>query len=80
MLPGGIQAVSRSYYALMIPDKSDANEYFGFFEIFAKFSAILGPLVISIVVSITKKPEYGILALIPSLVIGAILLMFVKED
>lgn len=76
---GGIQAVSRSYFALLIPSKEDTNEYFGFFEIFSKFSAILGPLVITVVTTVTKRVEYGILGLIPSLVMGAILLFFVKN-
>lgn len=80
MFQGGIQAVSRSYYALMIPEKEDANEYFGFFEIFSKFAAILGPFIIALVVQITNEPAYGILGLVPSLVIGAILLAFVKDD
>lgn len=77
---GGIQAVSRSYYALMIPDKNDSNEYFGFFEIFSKFAAILGPFVVAVVVSLTGKAEYGILGLVPSLIIGGILLAFVKPE
>jgi len=76
---GGIQAVSRSFYSLLIPNKEDTNEYFGFFEIFAKFSAILGPSIIAIVVTITRKPELGILGLVPSLLVGATLLAFVKE-
>lgn len=76
---GGIQAVSRSFYALLIPNKADTNEYFGFFEIFSKFSAILGPFIITVVVSLTQKTELGILGLIPSLVIGAVLLLFVKS-
>lgn len=75
---GGIQAVSRSYFALMIPDKNDSNEYFGFFEIFSKFAAILGPFIVAVVVSITGRAEYGILGLVPSLIIGGILLCFVK--
>ena len=76
---GGIQSVSRSYFALMIPEKEDSNEFFGFFEIFSKFSSILGPLLISIIVGITNKPEYGILGLLPAMVIGTILLFFVKD-
>ncbi len=40
---GGIQALSRSLYGKMIPDPKRANEFFGFFEIFGKFSAIMGP-------------------------------------
>ncbi len=40
---GGIQALSRSIFGKMIPDKKRSNEFFGFFEIFGKFSAIMGP-------------------------------------
>jgi len=41
---GGIQALSRSLFGRMIPDKNRSNEFFGFFDIFGKFSAILGPM------------------------------------
>ena len=40
---GGIQALSRSLFGKMIPEKKRSNEFFGFFEIFGKFSAIMGP-------------------------------------
>lgn len=40
---GGIQALSRSIFGKMIPDINRSNEFFGFFEIFGKFSAIMGP-------------------------------------
>lgn len=40
---GGIQALSRSIFGKMIPDRKRSNEFFGFFEIFGKFSAIMGP-------------------------------------
>ena len=40
---GGIQALSRSMFGKMIPDKEKSGEYFGFFDIFGKFSAIMGP-------------------------------------
>ena len=76
---GGIQAVSRSFYSILIPSKEDTNEFFGFFEIFAKFSAILGPFIITMVVTFTGRAELGILGLVPSLVIGAVLLAFVKD-
>lgn len=76
---GGIQAVSRSFYTILIPNKEDTNEFFGFFEIFAKFSAILGPFVITMIVTFTGRAELGILGLVPSLLIGALLLAFVKD-
>lgn len=40
---GGIQAMSRSMYGKLIPDKSRSGEFFGFYDIFGKFSAIMGP-------------------------------------
>jgi MFS transporter, UMF1 family len=41
---GGIQALSRSFYALLIPvDKS--AEYFGFYNMLGKFAAVLGPAI-----------------------------------
>lgn len=40
---GGIQALSRSYYAKLIPKKKSA-EYFGFFDIFGKGASLFGAL------------------------------------
>jgi MFS transporter, UMF1 family len=40
---GGIQALSRSYYARLIPEDSPA-EFFGFFNMTGKFAAIIGPV------------------------------------
>ena len=34
---------------------------------------------VSLMISITKKAEYGILGLIPMMVVGAIVLFFVKD-
>ena len=39
---GGIQALSRSMFGKLIPDKARSGEFFGFFDIFGKFSSILG--------------------------------------
>lgn len=79
MFQGGIQSVSRSYFAKLIPDKADSNEFFGFFSVFSKFSAILGPIAVSVIIMITGKTEYGILGLIPMMIIGMIFLAFVKD-
>jgi MFS transporter, UMF1 family len=43
MAQGGVQALSRSYFGKLIPF-DEAAEYFGFFNLVGKFSAILGPL------------------------------------
>lgn len=45
---GGVQALSRSMFGKMIPDKNRSAEFFGFYEIFGKFSAIMGPSIVAI--------------------------------
>jgi len=42
MVQGGIQALSRSYYARLIPRNRSA-EYYGFYNMLGKFAAIIGP-------------------------------------
>jgi len=42
MFQGGIQALSRSYFASLIPADKSA-EYFGFYNMLGKFAAIIGP-------------------------------------
>jgi len=42
LVQGGIQALSRSYYARLIPE-NQAAEFYGFYNMVGKFAAILGP-------------------------------------
>ena len=77
---GGIQALSRSYYAKIIP-KENANEFFGFYNIFGKFAAIIGPFIMSLITTITHNPRYSILGIIPLFVVGyLIMLQLPKEE
>jgi UMF1 family MFS transporter len=48
MAQGGVQALSRSYFAKIIPG-NEAAEYFGFLNLVGKFSAILGPMAVGAV-------------------------------
>jgi UMF1 family MFS transporter len=76
---GGIQALSRSLYARMIP-KGHTAEFFGFYNMLGKFAAILGPLMIGLVGAMTGSPRVGILSLLVLFVAGAILLTMVNPD
>ena len=71
---GGIQALSRSYFAKMIP-KENSNEYIGFYNIFGKFAAIMGPFLVGIVTQITGDVRNGVLSLILIFIIGGVLLL-----
>lgn len=76
---GGVQSLSRSFFARMIPEK-DSGEFFGFYNIFGKFSAFLGPLMIGILSQITRDPKAAVLSLLVLFLAGGIILLFVKEE
>ena len=75
---GGIQALSRSYFARLIP-KERSNEFFGFYNIFGKFSAVLGPLIFGLMTQLTGKSQYGIASLIVLFILGGTMFYFVPE-
>ncbi len=75
---GGIQALSRSFFGRLIPPEK-SNEYFGFFDIFGKFAAVLGPFLYATVTSITNKPSLGILSLMVLFFIGGAILIINRK-
>lgn len=84
---GGIQALSRSYYAKIIP-KKNSNEFFGFYNIFGKFAAILGPLLMAATVTISMKlglaemisTKISIFAIVPLFVLGLIFFLRMPKE
>jgi UMF1 family MFS transporter len=75
---GGIQALSRSYFARLVP-KESANEFFGFYNIFYKFAAILGPFLVGFTAQLTGNTNSGVFSLIVLFVIGGIILLRVPD-
>lgn len=69
---GGIQALSRSYFAKIIP-KEKSNEFFGFYNIFGKFSAIMGPTLMSLTTAVTGNARWSIIGIIPLFLVGFII-------
>ncbi|WP_088808952.1 MULTISPECIES: MFS transporter [unclassified Listeria] len=76
---GGIQALSRSFFGKIIP-KERSNEFYGFYNIFGKFSAIIGPALMGIITQLTGNTSYGVASLIVLFLIGGILFLFVREE
>ena len=75
---GGIQALSRSYFGKLIPPER-SNEYFGFYDIFGKFAAVIGPALYSACYLLTGRASVGILSLIILFGIGGALLIFGRK-
>ena len=78
LVQGGIQSLSRSFYARIIP-KSKAAEFFGFFNMMGKFAAILGPLLMAAVSSAYADQRLSILVIIVLFAVGGVLLFAVDE-
>nr|WP_305792832.1 MFS transporter [Sedimenticola hydrogenitrophicus] len=78
LVQGGIQALSRSFYARLIPVDKPA-EFFGFYNMLGKFAAVLGPLLMGMVSVATGSPRLSILAVAVLFVAGALLLKRVDE-
>ena len=78
LVQGGIQSLSRSMYAQIIP-KGHQTEFFGFFNMLGKFAAIIGPMFMGYVTYITGNPRVGIFAIATFFVFGGLILSRVQE-
>lgn len=70
---GGIQGLSRSLYASMVP-VGRSTEFFGFYSVSSKFAGIAGPLVFAAVGQSMGSSRWGILSLLLFFGAGAALL------
>ncbi|WP_334330238.1 MFS transporter [Companilactobacillus sp. HBUAS59699] len=75
---GGIQALSRSYFGRLIP-KESGSEFFGFYNILGKFSAVLGPVLVGIVTQITGKSTIGAASLSILFLIGLVIFSYLPK-
>jgi len=78
LVQGGVQSLSRSFYAKIVP-KNKAAEFFGFYNMLGKFAAVMGPIFIGWVSLLTGNPRYSILSLLLLFIPGAIILFCVDE-
>jgi UMF1 family MFS transporter len=78
LVQGGVQSLSRSLYARIIPASKSA-EYFGFYNMLGKFAAILGPLMVGFTSLLTGSPRLALLSIVVLFAAGGLLLYLVDE-
>ena len=86
LVQGGVQALSRSFYARIIPAEKSA-EYFGFYNMIGKFATVLGPAFMGGVGLLVKAMGHSsniasrvsISSISLFFICGGILLYFVNE-
>jgi UMF1 family MFS transporter len=76
---GGVQGLSRSLYALLIP-QDQPGEFFGFYNMVTKFSHVLGPVLVGIAATFTEAPGYVLLVVMPLFIGGGVLLARIDSD
>ena len=87
LVQGGIQSLSRSFYARIIPADKSA-EYFGFYNMLGKFAAVIGPVLMGSVGLLVRSMGYssniasriGLTSLSLLFLGGGILFYFVDEE
>ena len=78
LVQGGIQALSRSYFARLIPNNKH-SEYFGIYNMLGKFAALLGPLLVGLITFLTNDPRIGMLSISIFFILGIILFVHSKK-
>jgi len=74
---GGIQSLSRSLFATLIPSRQ-SSEFFGFYNIFGKFTTILGPVLVGVAAMYFGHSGYGMAMLAVPFMLGMAVLSKVK--
>lgn len=72
MFQGGVQALSRSHFAKIIPAEK-SGEYFGIFDICGKGASFLGTMLVSVTSQATGNINYGVGSLVILFLFGSVL-------
>lgn len=73
LVQGGIQSLSRAYFARIIPPDK-AAEFFGFYNMMGKFAAVIGPLLVGWTAAISGSNRLSILSILILFVLGGLIL------
>ena len=79
VVQGGVQALSRSLFASMIP-RARSSEMFALFGVFEKFAGIFGPALFAAMQMLTGSSRNGILSVIAFFLVGGALLARVNVE
>lgn len=72
MFQGAVQALSRSYFAKIIPPEK-SGEYFGIFDICGKGASFVGTFLMGLIAQLTDSPNGGVAVLPVMFILGFLL-------
>ena len=73
---GGIQSLSRSTYAKLMPETKDTVSFFSFYDVTEKIAAVIGIFTFGYITELTRTQRNSTLALAIFFVIGLLLLLY----
>ena len=79
LFQGGVQALSRSYFAQIIP-ADQSGLLFGILDIFGKGAAFVGTLLVGVVTDLTASVNLGAIPIVALFVLGLITLVFAAKE
>lgn len=77
---GGIQSISRSTYAKMLPTTEDTTSYFSFYDSLEKIGLAVGPFLFGFTAGMAGGMRASVLMLMSLFIIGLALLFYVKPN
>jgi UMF1 family MFS transporter len=78
LVQGGVQLLSRSFFARIIPPAQSA-EFFGFYNMVGRVATVVGPLLVGFTALATGSSRASILVIVVLFVAGGVLLLFIDE-
>lgn len=76
---GGIQSLSRSTYAKLMPETKDTTSFFSFFDVTEKIAIVIGMLSFGYINELTGSQRNSVLTLIVFFAIGLLLLFYTLQ-
>jgi UMF1 family MFS transporter len=78
LVQGGIQSLSRSFYARLIPAQKE-SEFFGLYNLLGRFSGIVGPLAMGLLGLATGQSRWTLASVAVFFLLGGTILIRVQE-
>jgi UMF1 family MFS transporter len=75
---GGIQSLSRSTYAKLMPETKDTASFFSFYDVSEKVAIVIGMFSFGFITELTKSQRTSVLALMSFFIVGLIVLLYAK--
>src|SRR5690606_979446 len=78
LVMGGIQSLSRSTYAKLLPPTEDHTTYISIFDVYEKLALCLGLFIFGIIIEMTDGMKVSALAMGVSFVISFVIMCFLR--